>query len=172
MRQEERRARILALLSETDGPVTGSALSSLFGVTRQVIVGDVAVLRAQGAEIIATPQGYLLPKPSAAGVRSRLAVRHGPEREALAQELNLIVDAGGTVVDVSVEHPLYGELTANLQLSTRGDVQRFMDKMEELQGEPLLVLTGGYHLHTIEAPNPKVMEGIKEALRAAGFLME
>jgi len=173
MRQEERRARILALLAEADGPITGASLSSMFGVTRQVIVGDVAVLRAQGAEIIATPQGYLLPQaPLGTAHRSRIAVRHGADSDTLAEELNLIVDAGGTVVDVSVEHPLYGEITANLQLSSRQDVQRFIAKMQELQGEPLLVLTGGYHLHTIEAPSLEVLESIRSALRQAGYLME
>lgn len=173
MKQEERRDRILALLEEADGPLTGSALSSLFGVTRQVIVSDVAVLRARGAEIIATPQGYLLHKAGSSAVyRGTVAVRHGPDSGSLADELNLIVDLGGTVVDVSVEHPLYGEITANLQLSSRQDVQRFIEKMEELQGEPLLVLTGGYHLHTIEAPNQEVMEAICGALRAFGYLVE
>lgn len=173
VKQEERRERILALLEEAEEPITGSTLSSLFGVTRQVIVGDVAVLRAQGAGIIATPQGYLLPKAAArAAHRSRVAVRHGAENAELARELNLIVNMGGTVVDVSVEHPLYGELTANLQLSSRQDVQRFIEKMQELQGEPLLVLTGGYHLHTIDAPNQEVMEEIRAALRRAGYLVE
>lgn len=173
MKQEERRDRILALLEEADGPLTGSALSSLFGVTRQVIVSDVAVLRARGAEIIATPQGYLLHKAGSSAVyRGTVVVRHGPDSGSLADELNLIVDLGGTVVDVSVEHPLYGEITANLQLSSRQDVQRFIEKMEELQGEPLLVLTGGYHLHTIEAPNQEVMEAIRGALRAFGYLVE
>lgn len=173
MRQEERRARILALLKEADGPMTGSALSSMLGVTRQVIVGDVAVLRARGEEILATPQGYLLPKAVArAAYRSTVAVRHGADSVSLTEELNLIVGLGGTVVDVSVEHPLYGELTANLQLSSELDVQRFIAKMEELQGEPLSVLTGGYHLHTIEAPNAEVMEAIRAALRKAGYLVE
>ncbi|WP_461371323.1 3H domain-containing protein [Candidatus Darwinibacter acetoxidans] len=173
MRQEERRSRIMAFLAEVDRPVTGSALSSMFGVTRQVIVRDVAVLRAQGEEIIATPQGYLLPKavPSRAH-RSRVAVRHGADRDSLAQELNLIVDLGGTVVDVSVEHPLYGELTASLQLCSGQDVRRFVEKMEELQGEPLLVLTDGYHLHTIEAPSLEVMDQIRAALRKVGYLVE
>ena len=147
--------RILALLEEAEEPITGSTLSSLFGVTRQVIVGDVAVLRAQGAGIIATPQGYLLPKAAARGAhRSRVAVRHGAENAELARELNLIVDLGGTVVDVSVEHPLYGELTANLQLSSRQDVQRFIEKMQELQGEPLLVLTGGLSSAYNRCPQP------------------
>jgi len=173
MTKEERREEILSLLEQADAPLTGSALSSRFGVTRQVIVGDIAVLRAEGREIIATPQGYLLYKPPlTAAFRSKVAVRHGGESATLADELNCIVDLGGTVVYVSVEHPLYGEITANLQISSRLDVQRFIERMAELKGEPLLVLTDGYHLHTIEAPTGEDMERIKAGLRQAGYLVE
>lgn len=173
MSKEERRAQIMTFLKEAKTPVTGGALSESLGVTRQVIVGDVAVLRARGEEIIATPQGYLLHKESAASAhRKTVAVRHSGSNEELALELNLIVDLGGTVVDVLVEHPLYGEISANLQLSSRYDVNQFILKMEELQAEPLLVLTDGYHLHTIEAPNSEIMGTIEEKLRENGLLAE
>ena len=116
MTQEERREKIIALLKEADQPLTGSHLSSLFGVTRQVIVGDVAVLRARGEQIVATPQGYFLYKPaSTASHLCTIAVRHGSDRETIAHELNLIVDLGeGAGCDSRAS--LYGELTANLQL--------------------------------------------------------
>lgn len=172
MTQEERRAEILNLLSAAHRPLTGSALSKQLGVTRQVIVGDVAVLRARGEEIIATPQGYILYGPKQeAGFRGKVAVRHGGG-EDLARELYLIVGLGATVVDVTVEHPLYGELTASLQLSTSEDVDRFLHKMEEVQAEPLLSLTDGYHLHTLEAPSSEILDAVRDALRTAGFLAE
>lgn len=171
MPQEERRAKILELLAEANNPITGSSLSSMLGVTRQVIVGDVAVLRARGEQIIATPQGYLLYKPQqGAAHTSTIAVLHGGD--AVADELFLIVDLGGKILDVTVEHPLYGEITANLQLASRADVEKFIASMEELKAEPLLVLTGGYHLHTIEAPTSEVMGAIRDALREAGYLAE
>ncbi len=173
MTQEERRTEILALLEQAASPLTGAHLSAVLGVTRQVIVGDVAVLRARGEQIIATPRGYILYKPQARTVHhSTIAVSHGSHNDVLAEELYLVVDLGGTVLDVTVEHPLYGELTANLQLSTRAEVAQFIEKMEELQAEPLLVLTGGYHLHRIETPTGEVMGIIRDALRQAGYLAE
>ena len=172
MTQDERRNEILALLAEAEGPLTGSHLSALFGVTRQIIVGDVAVLRARGEEIIATPRGYLLYRQARSGLERTVAVRHGSSDEDLAQELKLIVGLGGTVLDVTVEHPLYGEITANLQLASKADVAQFIEKMKELQAEPLLVLTDGFHLHRLAAPTSEVMEQILAALRQAGFLAE
>lgn len=173
MTQEERRAQILTLLEQAEATLTGSHLSSILGVTRQIIVGDVAVLRARGEQIVATPQGYLLYKPQQrTPYRFTVAVRHDGNEETIAHELNLIVDLGGIVRDVTVEHPLYGELTANLQVSSRAQVGQFVRKMQELQAEPLLVLTDGYHLHSIEAPSSEVMGAIKDALRLAGYLAE
>ncbi len=173
MAQEKRRTRIMQLLREAEGPITGSDLSALLGVTRQIIVGDVAVLRAGGERIIATPQGYLLYEAYAQSHhRCTFAVRHGGDEPSIAGELNLIVDLGGTVVDVTVEHPLYGELTGNLQIKTRADVRQFLAKLGELEAEPLLVLTGGYHLHTVEAPDGETMDKIRAGLRRGGFLAE
>lgn len=173
MSRKKRRAQILAFLQEASGPLTGSWLSSALGVTRQVIVSDVAVLRAGGAKIVATPQGYLLLSPRAyTPYRETVAVHHGDDLQEIEGELTLIVAEGGTVVDVTVEHPLYGELTANLQVSTRKDVAQFIEKMGTLQAEPLLVLTGGYHLHTIEASQDGVLEKIRRGLGQAGFLVD
>ncbi len=173
MAQKKRRSRLVQLLKEADGPLTGSDLSGLLGVTRQIIVGDVAVLRARGEQIVATPRGYLLyPAYAAAVNRSTLAVCHGGDQASIAGELNLIVDLGGTVVDVTVEHPLYGELTGNLQIKTRADAAQFLSKLAQLEAEPLLVLTGGYHLHTVEAPDGETIDKIRAELRSAGFLAE
>ena len=173
MTQEERRNKIISLLQEAAEPLTGSQLSSLFGVTRQVIVGDVAVLRARGEQIIATPQGYFILKPqSGAAHVCTIAVRHSSKGETIADELNLIVDLGGKVLDVTVEHPLYGELTANLQLSTRAEVAQFVARLAELNAEPLSLLTDGYHLHRIETPTGDACGVIRDALRQAGYLAE
>lgn len=173
MTQEERRSKLLALLEQAKEPLTGASLSNLLGVTRQIIVGDVAVLRARGEQIIATPQGYLIYKaPQSNLYRSKVAVRHGSEHDSLAKELFLIVKLGGSVLDVTVEHPLYGELTANLQIRSRSDVVQFVEKMQTLQAEPLSVLTDGYHLHSIEAPTSEIMGAIRDALRKAGYLAE
>ena len=166
--QEERRAQIVTLLNAATSPLTGAQLSATLGVTRQIIVGDVAVLRARGERACGRVQ-----KPHAqAAHHCTIAVRHGSDNTTLAHELNMIVDLGGTVLDVTVEHPLYGELTANLQLSSRAEVADFIERMQELQGEPLSVLTGGYHLHRIETPTGETMGVIRDALRKAGYLAE
>lgn len=173
MAQEKRRKKIIAILTEAQEPVTGSSLSSELGVTRQIIVGDMAVLRASGEDIVATPQGYILYKgPKAGGYRSTIAVRHGEQEKIMADELNLIVDLGGVVENVTVEHPLYGELTANLQIVSRSDVEQFVEKMRQLKAEPLSILTDGYHLHSIVAPSAEAMGAIREKLRTAGYLAE
>lgn len=173
MTQEERRAQIVKLLAAAVDPITGSHLSTILGVTRQIIVGDVAVLRARGERIIATPRGYFLYQAeSKAAHHSTIAVRHGSDSETIAHELNLIVDLGGTILDVTVEHPFYGELTAKLQLANRAEVAQFVEKMQELEAEPLSILTDGYHLHQIEAPTGEAMGAIRDTLRQAGYLAE
>lgn len=173
MSTAKRREEILKLLKRANGPVTGSQLSQVFGVTRQVVVADIAILRAQGENIMATPQGYLLhssqPGP---GVRRTIAARHSQDLEEIKDELAAVVQLGGTVVDVTVEHPLYGEMTGNLQCRTMADVEQFAAKMAAAKAEPLLVLTDGLHLHTIEAPDDATMERILAELGRRGYLAE
>ena len=96
----------------------------------------------------------------------KIAVMHG--RERLQEELYTIVDYGCTVVDVIVEHPLYGELVGQLHLSSRYDVDRFLDSIRE--SEPLSQLTHGVHLHTIRFPDEEAFAKMKEALREKGIL--
>ena len=113
-----RRAAILSVLERTDHPVSAAALAREFSVSRQIIVGDVALLRAGGLSIAATPRGYMLPEEHSGLVRT-LACRHRADQ--MEDELNAIVDQGCTVIDVIVEHPIYGQLTGPLQLSSRYD---------------------------------------------------
>lgn len=165
----KRRAEIFKILSSSKEPITGSALAKRFEVSRQVIVQDVAVLRAEGKDIIATPQGYLITKNQEPKLRQVIACQH--DQADLAKELNIIVDHGGTVVDVIVEHPLYGELKGVLNLKSRYDVQKFMDKLESSNAKPLCFLTEGVHLHTIEAEDERVLQQIKTALTEAEILL-
>jgi transcriptional regulator of NAD metabolism len=172
---EERRRQILAALHERGSPVTGAALARETGVSRQVIVQDVAVLRAAGHGIIATPQGYIV-LPAASGAargrparRAVLACRH--TREQAAAELNTLVDHGLKVLDVVVEHPLYGEMTGRLMLETRDDVRAFTERLESGQVQLLSALTGGVHLHTVEAPTTAALEAARAALARQGLLV-
>lgn len=170
MRGETRRRQLQAILAESTGPVTGGELARRLGVSRQVIVQDVALLRAQGQTVLATPQGYLLsgddPQPL---YRRTFAVSHSSEE--LEQELNTIVDCGGRVIDVTVEHPLYGELKGLLMVASRRDVQEFMSKLQQSGAAPLSLLTSGVHLHTVEALSQEVLDRIQESLASLGFLI-
>ena len=167
MTAPERRSAVYQVLS-SDTPLSASALAARFGVTRQVIVGDIALLRAEGRSIAATPRGYLIPKQEGL-IRTIATVHDGSHTR---DELNAMVDCGCTVIDVVVEHPIYGQLTANLSIASRYDVNQFIEKMTSLGATPLSALTEGVHLHTLSCPDEKVYEHLKDTLRELGMLFE
>lgn len=167
---QERRAAIREKLKQTANPVTGAALAKALNVSRQVIVGDIAILRASGFDIYATPDGYMVPAPKKTEeVTARYACRHG--RAELAQELEIIIDNGGKVVDIVVEHPVYGEIKANLMLSSRRQLAEFLHKLAGSGAEPLSIVTGGIHLHTVSAPSGDILQRIGAELQAKGILV-
>ena len=166
MTAEQRRQEILTLLEQTDTPLSAAALAHRFSVSRQIVVGDVALLRAQGREIVATARGYVIPAP--AGLVRQVACRHTAAQTR--EELDAMVDCGCTVIDVVVEHPVYGQLTAPLHLSSRLDVDQFMKRMDG--AAPLSQLTGGVHLHTLSCPDETAYEHLLQLLRQRGFLVE
>ncbi len=165
----QRREAILTRLREADAPVSASTLAGDFSVSRQIIVGDVALLRAGGEEISATPRGYVLAREAQGLVRT-VAVKH--DLSGTRQELYLLVDQGCSVLDVVVEHAVYGQLTGELQLSSRYDVDQFMDRLSREGNKPLSTLTEGIHLHTLRCPDEAAYERACAALRDAGFLLE
>jgi hypothetical protein len=165
-----RRQSLATLLKEREGPVTGAELATVFGVSRQVIVQDVAVLRAQGEKIMATPQGYIHMQQSQNRYVRTLACQH--TSEGIELELALILDNGGIILDVVVEHQIYGELKAPLMIRTRRDLMSFMEKLRDTGAKPLSHLTGGIHLHTIEAASEAVLDQIESALSSCDLLCE
>ena len=168
MNTAERRGRILEYLQETAQPLSATALAGKLSVSRQILVGDVALLRAAGEAITATPRGYVLERPKAGVVRT-VACLHSPED--MERELTLMVDQGCTVENVIVEHPVYGQLTGPLDLSSRYDVSEFIRKVEELDARPLSLLTDGIHLHTLRCPDESAFCRVTAALNEAGFLV-
>ena len=170
MHAEERRETILKLLRQSAQPVSASTLAGQLSVSRQIIVGDIALLRAGGADILATPRGYCLQNAAAAGLTRRVAVRH--DEAGMEAELNTMVDNGCTVVDVIVEHPVYGQLTAPLALSSRYDVEQFIHRMKTSHAQPISALTGGVHLHTLSCPSEAVFAHLKETLADMGMLYD
>ena len=168
MEAASRRQAILDRLRTADRPVSASALAAGLNVSRQIIVGDIALLRAGGAEISATPRGYVLPRATD-GITRTIACRHTLAQTG--QELDILVDNGCTVRDVIVEHPVYGQLTGQLQISSRYDVEQFLARIRDSDAAPLSMLTGGLHLHTLCCPNEDAYTRACAALKAAGLLL-
>ncbi|WP_294515637.1 transcription repressor NadR [uncultured Intestinimonas sp.] len=164
-----RRERLMKLLEEADRAVSATALAHTLSVSRQIIVGDIALLRAAGERITATPRGYVLDR-SAAGELRTVACRHTTPAD-MARELNIMVDNGCTVVNVIVEHQVYGQLVGQLDLSNRYDVSEFIQAVEAHGARPLSDLTGGIHLHTLRCPDEGAYRRVTAALKEAGILL-
>ena len=167
MNAAQRREKILQQLHGASAPISASALAAKLGVSRQIVVGDVALLRAAGAEIAATPRGYLLQRQET-GLRRQVVCRH--TAEDMERELNIMVDNGCAVLDVVVAHPVYGQLTGSLHLRSRYDVGQFIAKAA--QARPLSLLTEGVHLHTLLCPDEAAFRRCARELSDAGFLWE
>ena len=169
MDANQRRAALAECLTKAEQPVSATVLANQFSVSRQVIVGDIALLRAGGLEISATPRGYILPREHD-GILYTVACSHEPEE--MGRELEIMVDNGCTVVDVVVEHPVYGQLTGPLHVTSRYDVQQFLEKVANSEARPLADLTGGIHLHTVRCPDEQTYRRVLEQLGDAGILYQ
>ena len=168
MTAAQRRTQILEYLREAAQPLSATALARTLSVSRQIIVGDVALLRAAGEAITATPRGYVLERPKAGVVRTVACLHSSQDME---RELTLMVDQGCTVENVIVEHPVYGQLTGPLELSSRYDISEFIRKVNENSARPLSLLTDGIHLHTLRCPDEAAFRRVTAALDEAGFLV-
>ncbi len=170
MTPEKRRKEIIHLLDNKTAPTSASALAAQFGVSRQIIVGDVALLRAEGEEILSTARGYLLQGPveDQRGFIGTIACEHDEKTSRL--ELTTIVDNGGEVLDVSVEHPYYGSLSAALNVASRYDVDDFCDRVTRKEISLLSSLTKGAHLHRIRCKDEATFKRIEGILRENGIL--
>ncbi len=168
MRADERRSAIRCTLERADQPVSASALAARLGVSRQVIVGDVALLRAGGLDVSATPRGYVAGQ-AVPGILRQVACRHNAA--GMRSELNVMVDQGCTVLDVIVEHPIYGQLTGPLRMSSRYDVEEFLRRCDCSDAKPLSDLTEGIHLHTLACPDEAAFQRVLAALRKLGVLL-
>jgi len=166
----ERRKMILNLMKESSKPLSGGALGTATGVSRQVVVQDIALLRSEGHSILATARGYLLDTPKEEKNIRLFKVFHDEARTE--EELKLIVDMGGCVEDVMVNHKVYGKVSAPLNIKNRRDVQAFLKNLESGKSTPLLKITSGYHFHRISADEPEILDEIEDALCQHHFLTE
>jgi len=166
----ERREKIIEILSKSNKPLTGAWLARFLGVSRQVIVQDIALLRALGQNLLATSDGYMLPKdPVNTVYRRRFKCMHSEGN--IEDELMTIIDMGGRVLDVLVEHKVYGEFRGNLMIKSRNDISKFIEKMSREKAGTLSALTGGVHLHTIEADSESTLDEIEKSLKEKGYLI-
>jgi hypothetical protein len=169
---EKRREEILAWLKAEQRSLTGTELAQRANVSRQVIVQDIALLRAAKAPIIATPRGYCYQREQEQETKHQRVIACRHQYADTENELNIMVDNGVTVIDVIVEHPIYGELKGALMLETRKDVQNFIRKLEETDANLLSALTSGVHLHTVSARSEQQLDEACADLEAAGYLLK
>ena len=168
MHAEERRTRLLEILQDKNEYQNAARLAQELGVSRQIIVSDVAILRERGWDIISTPRGYLLDERSDWGYSGTVACRH--DEEGVRKEFYIVVDNGGAVIDISVEHPIYGQITARLDIRSRYDADLFIDRCREEKAVLLSALTDGLHLHRIGVQRREDFLRIRAALKEAGIL--
>ena len=165
----KRREAIVELLLKEKAPIKGVELAAKFDVTRQIIVKDIAILRAKGNNIIATPEGYMFNDDSGSKIKSIIAVNHS--KDDMIKELEIVVKYGGTIEDVIVEHPIYGEIKGLLMIKNLNDLNRFKTSFDSSETSPLSSLTNGIHLHTISVDTKENMELIKNELKEKGFIL-
>lgn len=170
MDKELRQAKVLEIIKKSESPISAGKIGKMLHVSRQLIVGDVALLRASGEQIFATPRGYLIEPSRKDEIIVQIACKH--TSKDMEQELNIIVDEGGEVLDVIIEHPIYGELRGNLHLATRYDVRQFVESTIKENAPLLSDLSNGIHLHTIRCIDNEMVERIENHLRQAHILYE
>lgn len=163
----KRRAEIVQQIQAQAEPVSGQKLAAAYGVSRQVIVQDIALIRAAGYDIIATNRGYILNAPVAA--KRMFKVQHSDDQ--LEEELCSIVDLGGCVHNVMIHHRVYGRLEAELNINSRKKIADFLEDIRRGKSSPLKNITSGYHYHEVTADNEETLDMIEHALKEKGFLV-
>lgn len=168
---EQRRTLIMELLNTETEPISGAALAKRMGVSRQVIVQDIALLRTADKNILSTNKGYIIygRQDGNLAYKRVLAVKHTDEE--MREELYCIVDAGAKVLDVIIEHNVYGQISADLFINNRRDVDDFMDKIQSNHVKPLKELTRDIHFHTIEAKDKETLDLVEHRLKEKQYLI-
>lgn len=164
----ERRTTIVEQIQNSKTPVSGTALAKQCDVSRQVIVQDIALIRAAGYDIISTNRGYILNAPHAL---SRVFKVHHTD-EQLEEELYSIVDLGGCVANVMVNHRVYGHMEAELGINSRRKAMAFIDDIKNGKSSPLKNITSNYHYHRVEADSEETLDMIEEMLKEKKFLVQ
>jgi hypothetical protein len=168
---QDRRQQIADYIKEQNYPVTGSTLSQIFNVSRQIIVSDIAALK-HDHPIVSTKRGYIYQPPQKIGGPYERTVMVSHTAEEMSTEVRIIVENGAIVNDVSIQHPIYGRITVELMLTSIEDCDKFSRNMLEDNGRMLAELTDGIHQHTLSAVTEKILDNAVNDLRKHGFLLE
>ena len=155
MTGSRRREEIVSKIKSSEVPVPGKELAKVYDVSRQVIVQDIALIRAAGYDIISTNRGYILNAP----------------HEQMEDELCSIVDLGGKVVNVMINHRIYGHMEAPLDVASRRNVKEFMEGIHSGKSSPLKNITSNYHYHTVEADSEETLDLIEQVLKEKDYLV-
>ena len=166
MKTAERRRSIIAFLRSEKSPVSGTVLSEQFGVSRQIIVQDITILRGSGYDILSTNRGYILQSSSA--YERVFKLRHTTDHTE--DELSCIVELGGSIVDVFVWHRVYGKIEAPLNIFSMRQVKQFIEGVRSGKSTELMHVTGGYHYHTVRAESEEILDRIEQALTERGYI--
>lgn len=169
MTGNERREKLIQIIRDRTKPISGGELAKMLGVSRQVIVQDIALLRASDFDIISTTKGYMLYQTEDKKIKRVFMVKHSTKD--IEDELCTIVDNGGKILDVHVVHEIYGQIVTELIIRNRSDVYDFVEKVRTKKIVPLKELTAGTHHHTIEADSEETLNRIEEALRKKNYLI-
>lgn len=166
MKAVDRRSAIVNRLLASTEAISGSKLSEEFGVSRQIIVQDISVLKGSGYDVISTHSGYIIQKSP---LKERVIKMHHTS-EQTEDELNTIVELGGTIVDVFVWHKVYGKVVAPLNIFSNIHVKQFIEGVRTGKSSELMNITGGYHYHTIRAESEETLDKIELALKERGYI--
>ena len=165
MSGNERREQILKILKNSEKPIPGTELAKMLDVSRQVVVQDMALIRANGIEVTSTNRGYVVHETQE--VSRVFKVVHGDEQ--VEEELNMFVDLGGKVLDVFVFHKVYGVIKVPMNIKSRRDVKKYMEEISSGKSTSLKNLTSNYHYHTIVAEDEQTLDIIQEEVVQKGF---
>ena len=166
MKALDRRKAIVNLLLSSTEAISGGTLSEEFGVSRQIIVQDITVLKGSGYDILSTHNGYIIQKSP---LKERIfKLRHTTEQTE--DELSTIVNLGGTVVDVFVWHKVYGKMVAPLNIFSSLHVKQFIEGVRTGKSSELMNITGGYHYHTVRADSEEILDKIENTLIERGYI--
>lgn len=165
-----RRAELLKILMTAENPVPGHELAKKLGVSRQIVVQDIALLRVQNKNILSTNKGYMIFSGKGKKDRCERVFRVRHKDNQVLEEFDIIVDLGGRVLDLFIEHEIYGQIQVDLIINNHQDAVEFAKKLENSKGKPLLELTDGWHYHTVEAASERLLDLIEEELRAKHFV--